>query len=229
MRHDGKRSHLGIVIRLSISTIRMTSASAPMFIPLRLEVGDALQRPADLAWIGTGAVLRHRVEALAGQRFAPLDMRDFGRPQRSDGNFLQGVDLLCAPDFTWKQVVSVRSRPTHHVRGSYVDAIHTLHTLMHRKMQPQRLLLVPWRHTPIDLVAKSMLFNLWYMHRHAYNFGARKFPADVTIVDLDDVGIFRDLIGPRLDELQDFFDMQRQRWPWSQRERCERVVRFELV
>jgi hypothetical protein len=75
-----------------VVAVRMTSRTTPMPIQLRLEVGDALQSPADLAWIGTGPLLRQRVEALSGQRFAPLDLRDFGRAQRGHGNLLAGVD-----------------------------------------------------------------------------------------------------------------------------------------
>jgi hypothetical protein len=200
-----------------------------MPIQLRLEVGDALQWPADLAWIGTEPLLRQRVEALSGQRFAPLDLRDFGRAQRGHGNLLAGVDLLVAPGFAWKQVLSVRSRPSRRTRASHVDTMDTVTGLVRRVMRPQLLLLVPWRHAPAEQVAKSMLFHLWRMHRYAHQYGARMAPDEIAIIDLHDVGIFRDLVGPRRDELQAFIDAQRGGGAAGTRDRRADAVLFECV
>lgn len=207
----------------------MTSPASPSPIQLRLEVGDALQWPADLAWIGSGPLLRTRVEALSGRRFAPLDLRDFGRPQRSHGNLLPGVYLLTAPDFAWKQALSVQSRPSRRVRASHEDRMDTLHGLVRRVIRPQRLLLVPWRHAPADEVARSMLFHLWRVHRYAYKFGARMAPDEIVIVDRHDVGIFRDLIGPRRDELQAYIDEQGCRGGGGGSGNRQEAVRFECV
>jgi hypothetical protein len=96
-------------------------------------------------------------------------------------------------------------------------------------MRPQLLLLVPWRHAPAEQVAKSMLFHLWRMHRYAHQYGARIAPDEIAIIDLHDVGIFRDLIGPRRDELQAFIDAQRGGGAAGTRDRRADAVLFECV
>jgi hypothetical protein len=164
-------------------------------IRIRLTAGDALQHPADLAVIGSGPHLIRRIEVESGLQFSVHRFPDaitakYGNPMGLMGGFRK-IRSLEAPEFVWKNILSLKSRPSAEIRGRFqFEMIESVNMAVRHTIRPKKLLIVPYNSRPSEIVAMNLLWLIYCVMR--LPFGKQKFfrPPEIEIVDLVDPGIF---------------------------------------
>lgn len=180
------------------------STTAAAYAPARIVLcgGDALQYPADLAIIGSGPALLQRIERDSGRPFLAPITPEFGSNRGNrvlHSNLSWGTRVHSSADsddFPWRHCVAVSAPPSRRRQGGLhlaFDAL--LGVVIPHRLQPQRVLLLPYQTRPAVQVAMNLLCLAWCMQRLRPLRKQQFRPAEVRIVDREGNGaLFRELL-----------------------------------
>jgi hypothetical protein len=166
-------------------------------IRIRLTTGDAFFCSADLAVIGTGPSLIRRVELESGTCFSAFEYPEWMRNRY--GVPLDGLGLtrfLSAPQFPWKNVLSIGSRPSVNPRAKFqAEVLESMVVAVRHSVRPKKLLFMPYNSSPVEIVAMNMLCIIYFIMR--IPLGKRTFyrPPEIEIVDLKDSTVFAEAVN----------------------------------
>ena len=185
-------------------------------IHVRLVSGDALARPADLAIVGSGKKLLDRIARESGSVFSPLEYPDW--MQRKYGGQLDGIRtsrFLSSPDFVWRNVVSIRARPSASLRTRFqTEFLEAMVVSIRHIVRPKKVLFVPYHAQPPELVVMNTLCMIYFMMRMP--LGRRTFfrPHEIEIVDVHDGGSFHRILSDVMNSgaLTEFVKRQAERF-----------------
>ena len=167
--------------------------------PIRicLTTGDAMALPADLAFVGSGQNLLSRVESESESSFEKLEYPDWmERKYRMRFDGMRSTRFLASPNFIWKNVASIRARPSRELRARFqVEILESMVVTVRHIVRPRRVLFVPYHVHPKEVVVLNTLCLIYLMMRAP--LGKRTFfrPFEIEIADLDDAGVFREIFA----------------------------------
>lgn len=203
-------------------------------IRIRLTTGDALSCVADLAVIGSGPDLIRRVELESGSRFSALEYPEWMRNKYGFclNNGFALARLLSAPEFTWKNVLSMTSRPTASPRAKFqAEFLDAMVVTIRHTIRPKKLLFLPYNASPADVVVLNTLCIIYFIMRHP--LGKRTFyrPPELEIVDLGNAAMFADAVrGHKVANFKEFLKRQASKHWWLSDEELEEYPpSFEFI